>query len=154
MMMSNASDPAAAAAATVICRVPLPTWGVILMLLPASLLLLAILFIPFWEQNFTMIFATCSALVGGFILYPLMSFMKEREWVAFSNLQFDFTHSHEGNARSYTIHASGGLNYDPTYNAGTCIVRALVLLCIVGALLHLCYSNRCIVRDQTAAVAD
>lgn len=36
----------------------------------------------------------------------------------FSNLQFDFVHSHAGNARSYTVQASGGLNYDPTYNQG------------------------------------
>lgn len=111
-------DPASAGVLAVVHRVPLPTWGLILMLLPATLLLMAILVIPFWEQNFTMMCATTSALFGGFLLYPLMSWLKEREWMHFSNLQFDFAHSHAGNARSYTIHASGGLNYDPTYNAG------------------------------------
>lgn len=88
------------------------------MLLPASLLLLAILLIPFWEGNFKMIAATTSALFGGFILYPVLSFLKEREWVQFSNLEFDYAHQTAGEARTYTIHASGGLNYDPTYNAG------------------------------------
>lgn len=87
------------------------------MLAPASILLIAILIIPVYEQNFTMIFSTTGAMVAGFILYPLMSLAKERGWMRFADLEFDFAHFTSGNARTYMIFATGELNYDPTYNA-------------------------------------
>eukprot|EP00879_Flechtneria_rotunda_P007417 GHRR01007781.1.p1 GENE.GHRR01007781.1~~GHRR01007781.1.p1 ORF type:complete len:454 (+),score=154.91 GHRR01007781.1:1207-2568(+) len=97
-------------------RVPLPTWGLIVLLTPATLLLLAVLILPILERNHTMIFATSAAVVIGFILYPLFTMAKEKKWMSFSNLQFDFAHDTAGNARTYTIHASGHLNYDASYN--------------------------------------
>lgn len=101
----------------VCCRVPLPTWGLVLMLLPATTLLLAILVIPLWERNFTMIAITTAAMVAGFVLYPLMQLAKERRWVHFTDLEFDYEHETGGRGLTYTITATGGLNYDPTYNA-------------------------------------
>eukprot|EP00882_Tetradesmus_deserticola_P016009 GHRQ01017077.1.p1 GENE.GHRQ01017077.1~~GHRQ01017077.1.p1 ORF type:complete len:485 (+),score=158.81 GHRQ01017077.1:249-1703(+) len=77
-------------------RVPLPTWGLVLMLLPASLLLVVILLIPLWERNYTMICTTTGAIVLGCVLYPLLNLAKERGWVAFADLEFDFAHSTAG----------------------------------------------------------
>lgn len=102
---------------TVCCRVPLPTWGLVLMLLPATTLLLAILVIPLWERNFTMIAITTAAMLAGFVLYPLMQLAKERRWVHFTDLEFDYEHETGHGGLTYTITATGGLNYDPTYNA-------------------------------------
>jgi hypothetical protein len=62
------------------------------MLAPASLLLITILVIPIYERNFTMIFTTTGAMVLGFVLYPLLNLAKERGWVAFADLEFDFAH--------------------------------------------------------------
>ncbi|WIA35330.1 hypothetical protein OEZ86_003784 [Tetradesmus obliquus] len=93
-------------------KVPLPTWALILMLTPASLLLMTILVIPIYERNWTMIATTLGAMLAGFVLYPLLNLAKERGWVAFADLEFDFAHFTAGNARTYTIVATGELNYD------------------------------------------
>uniref|UniRef100_A0A383VUM4 Amino acid permease/ SLC12A domain-containing protein n=1 Tax=Tetradesmus obliquus TaxID=3088 RepID=A0A383VUM4_TETOB len=93
-------------------KVPLPTWALILMLTPASLLLMTILVIPVYERNWTMIATTLGAMLAGFVLYPLLNLAKERGWVAFADLEFDFAHFTAGNARTYTIVATGELNYD------------------------------------------
>jgi lipopolysaccharide export LptBFGC system permease protein LptF len=62
------------------------------MLTPASLLLIVILVIPLYERNYTMIMTTTGAMVLGFVLYPLLNLAKERGWVAFADLEFDFSH--------------------------------------------------------------
>lgn len=87
------------------------------MLLPATVLLVAILVIPLWEHNFSMIAITSGAMLTGFLLYPLMQLAKERRWVRFADLEFDFEHETAGTGLTYTITATGGLNDDPTYNA-------------------------------------
>eukprot|EP00775_Hariotina_reticulata_P008091 gene8091-8284_t len=102
-------------------RVPLPVWALVLMLLPATVLLLAVLVTPMLEHNYTMMCATGAAIVLGFVLYPLLSYAKERNWFDFTDLQFDYAHVPDGrvtsDGQSYTIYASGHLNYDPSYNA-------------------------------------
>jgi hypothetical protein len=97
--------------------VPLPTWGLVLMLLPATILLGAILVIPLWERNFVMIGITSAATVSGFLLYPFLQLAKERRWLKFADLEFDFEHETAGEGNTYTITATGELNDDPTYNA-------------------------------------
>lgn len=42
----------------VAARVPLPVWALVLMLLPATILLLAVLVTPMLEHNYTMMCAT------------------------------------------------------------------------------------------------
>jgi hypothetical protein len=93
-------------------RVPMPVWGLIAMLLPASVLLCTVLALPFITGNFQMMAATLGAVVVGFLLYPLLSMAKERGWVEFTNLEIDYAHRTQGSGHSYTIHASGHLNYD------------------------------------------
>ncbi len=75
-------------------------WGLVIMLLPASLLLVAILLIPLWERNWATLGATLGAMLGGFILYPLLSLARERGWVEFTSLLFDFARSTAGNAQA------------------------------------------------------
>lgn len=61
-------------------RVPLGTVGVVLMLLPASGLLLLVMFIASWK---TVIFsATISAV--GFLAYPALQHAKAKRWLQFS----------------------------------------------------------------------
>ncbi|GIL60391.1 hypothetical protein Vafri_14994 [Volvox africanus] len=70
-------------------RVPLPTWGLVLMLLPASALLLVVLAMPVINRDW----ATCSwtlAAVGlGFVLHPVLQYSKRRGWLAFDEMHFD-----------------------------------------------------------------
>jgi hypothetical protein len=64
-----------------------------------------------------MIGITSAAMVAGFLLYPLMQLAKERRWLKFADLEFDFEHETAGAGLTYTITATGGLNNDPSYNA-------------------------------------
>jgi amino acid transporter len=73
-------------------RVPLSTWGVTLMLLPASVLLVAILALPFFERNWATLGVSFGALVVGCVLYPGLQLCKERGWLAFGDLRFEFEH--------------------------------------------------------------
>ncbi|KAF8060548.1 polyamine transporter [Scenedesmus sp. PABB004] len=98
-------------------KVPLPTWGVVAMLAPATLLLLAILVIPIYERNATTMAATGGAMLAGFVLYPLLGLARERGWCGFSDLAFDYAHALSpepggggGHGRSYTIHATGAID--------------------------------------------
>lgn len=70
------------------------------MLAPATVLLLAILVIPLYERNYVMLGITSGAMVAGFVLYPLMQLAKERGWVHFASLEFDYEH---GAGTTYTI---------------------------------------------------
>ncbi|KAJ9529358.1 hypothetical protein QJQ45_013786 [Haematococcus lacustris] len=73
-------------------RVPLPTWGCILMLLPASLLLMFVLVLPFANRSWTTVGATVGAIVLGIVLYPLLQVARRRGWCEFSDFHFDADH--------------------------------------------------------------
>jgi amino acid transporter len=81
-------------------RVPLSTWGVALMLLPASVLLLAILALPVAERDWTTLGVSLGALVVGSALYPFLQLCKARGWMAFADLRFEFEH--------HVVASSGG----------------------------------------------
>jgi hypothetical protein len=51
-------------------RVPLPTWGLVLMLLPASALLLVVLAMPFANRNWETCGWTLGAIALGFVMHP------------------------------------------------------------------------------------
>lgn len=51
---------------------PLPTWGCVLMLAPASALLLYVLGLPFYNRDLKTCGATLGAVVLGLGLYPLL----------------------------------------------------------------------------------
>lgn len=106
--------------AAVGCRVPLPTWALVLMLLPASSLLVVVLFLPFVTGDWQMVSVTLTAMVAGFVLYPLFQAAKEHGWCEFTSLEFDFSHdtAHDtaGGRGCYTIHASGHLTYNDQDN--------------------------------------
>jgi amino acid transporter len=73
-------------------RVPLSTVGVALMLLPASALLLTILALPWIERDWTTLAASGGALLAGCALYPALQLAKERGWLAFADLRFEYEH--------------------------------------------------------------
>lgn len=61
-------------------RVPLPVWGLVLMLLPASVLLLTVLALPVLARDWRTIGATLGAVAAGLILYPLLQLARRRRW--------------------------------------------------------------------------
>lgn len=61
-------------------RVPLPVWGLVLMLLPASALLLVVLALPVWNRDWRTIGTTLSAVAAGVVLYPLLGMARKRGW--------------------------------------------------------------------------
>jgi len=70
-------------------RVPLPTWALVLMLLPASALLLTVLALPLINLDYMNIAFTAAAAALGFILWPLLQMARERGWCEFHPLHFD-----------------------------------------------------------------
>jgi hypothetical protein len=86
------------------------------MLLPASSLLVVVLFLPFATGDWQMIAVTMTAMVAGFVLYPLLQAAKEHGWCEFTSLEFDFSHDTAGGRGCYTIHASGHLQYNDQDN--------------------------------------
>ncbi len=54
------------------CRIPLPTWGCVLMLLPATILLLYVLVLPFIQLSWPTMLATVGAILLGSIMYPML----------------------------------------------------------------------------------
>lgn len=73
-------------------KIPLPAWGVALMLTPATVLLVVLLVLPVVAGNWVMVGWTVGALVAGFVLYPLLQMARERRWCEFADLQFDSQH--------------------------------------------------------------
>lgn len=64
-------------------RVPLPNWGVTLMLLPAGGLLLTILALPIVKGDWQMIGWTVGCILIGLLLYPLLQLARKKEWFEF-----------------------------------------------------------------------
>jgi hypothetical protein len=61
---------------------------------------------------------TAAAMASGFVLYPLMQTAKERGWMEFTDLAFEYeAHQTAAAGHTYTITATGALNDDPSYNA-------------------------------------
>jgi hypothetical protein len=59
------------------------------MLLPASLLLLFVLLLPFYQMRVINICTTLGAILAGTILYYVLHVARERKWCAFNPLHFD-----------------------------------------------------------------
>eukprot|EP00873_Tetraselmis_striata_P018488 jgi/Tetstr1/438752/TSEL_027261.t1 len=68
-------------------RVPLPTWGLVLMLLPATALLLWVVAAPFVNGNIATICFTLGSVAAGCMLYPLFGAARTRGWCAFHDLE-------------------------------------------------------------------
>jgi amino acid transporter len=68
-------------------RVPLPTWGLVLMLLPATVLLLYVVVAPFVNGNIATICFTLGSVAAGCVLYPLFGVARRRGWCAFHDLE-------------------------------------------------------------------
>ncbi|MEW5319489.1 MAG: hypothetical protein WDW38_010637 [Sanguina aurantia] len=61
-------------------RVPLPTWAMVLLLTPATLLLFAVLALPIINKNWVVVWWTGATIVLGFVMYPLLQLAKRRGW--------------------------------------------------------------------------
>lgn len=61
-------------------RVPLPTWAMVLVLTPATLLLFAVLALPIINRNWVVVWWTAATIVLGFVMYPLLQLAKRRGW--------------------------------------------------------------------------
>ncbi|KAG2428029.1 hypothetical protein HXX76_012014 [Chlamydomonas incerta] len=82
-------------------KVPLPVWGLVLMLLPASALLLVVLAVPFVTRDLPTVAWTLGAVLLGFVMYPALQFAKKRGWMVFEDMHFDC-------ANVYDRSSSGG----------------------------------------------
>jgi len=71
-------------------RIPLPTWGLVLMLSPALCLLLFVLLLPFWQLKVLNMVVTLVAMCGSIATYFLLQEARKRKWCAFNPLRFDF----------------------------------------------------------------
>lgn len=67
-------------------KVPLPTWGVVLMLLPASLLLGTLLVMPFLMGEWKVVAWTLGSLVVGCLLYPALQGLRRLGWCKFVDM--------------------------------------------------------------------
>ncbi|MEW5303965.1 MAG: hypothetical protein WDW36_006608 [Sanguina aurantia] len=59
-------------------RVPLPTWAMVLVLTPATLLLFAVLALPIINRNWVVVWWTAATIVLGFVMYPLLQLAKRQ----------------------------------------------------------------------------
>jgi amino acid transporter len=64
-------------------KVPLSTFGCVLMLAPATALLAVLLALPFVEQNWTMVAWTGGIVLAGLLLQAFLSLARSRNWCAF-----------------------------------------------------------------------
>ncbi|GLC39294.1 hypothetical protein PLESTB_001574500 [Pleodorina starrii] len=87
-------------------RVPLPTWGLVLMLLPASALLLVVLAMPFVNRDWETMGWTAGAVALGFVMHPALQFAKKRGWMAFDEMHFDCANVYD--EHSGDVHPYGG----------------------------------------------
>ncbi|GAX81477.1 hypothetical protein CEUSTIGMA_g8906.t1 [Chlamydomonas eustigma] len=70
-------------------RVPLPTWALTLMMLPAFALLFIIILLPVYNRNYVNVACTVGAASMGFILWPLLQVARRRGWCEFEPMHFD-----------------------------------------------------------------
>ena len=68
-------------------QVPLPTWGLALMLLPASLLLIFIISNPFISGDVPVISFTLGSVAVACLLYPLLRAARRRGWCEFHDVE-------------------------------------------------------------------
>ncbi|GFR49932.1 hypothetical protein Agub_g12036, partial [Astrephomene gubernaculifera] len=99
-------------------RVPLPVWGLILMLLPASLLLLVVLALPFINRDLPTVAWTLGAVALGFVMYPALQFAKARGWMEFEEMHFDCANVYEEHAAAA---AGGGVAGADMYDNGNAV---------------------------------
>jgi len=69
-------------------KIPLPTWACILMLTPATMLLLYVLLMPFYMRSWPTIIATVSAVILGVFMYPSLQYAKKHKWATFNEFHF------------------------------------------------------------------
>jgi len=70
-------------------KVPLPFWGCVLMVLPASALLMVVLAVPFFTGDVRTCLWTAGAVILGFVVYPLLEMAREGGWMEFNERHFD-----------------------------------------------------------------
>jgi hypothetical protein len=58
------------------CRVPLPVWGLVLLLLPASALLLTVLILPILQHKWTVVLFTVGVALLGCFLYSILQLLR------------------------------------------------------------------------------
>ena len=68
-------------------RVPLPTWGLVVMLTPASALLVFVTVNPFVSGNLPVICFTLGSVLLGCLLYPLLQVARSRGWCEFHEVE-------------------------------------------------------------------
>lgn len=66
-----------------LCRVPLPTWGLVAMLLPAAVLLLMVLVLPALQRQWRINLYTLGVILLGVFLYALLQLLRRTRAVAF-----------------------------------------------------------------------
>ncbi|KXZ49449.1 hypothetical protein GPECTOR_21g675 [Gonium pectorale] len=88
-------------------RVPLPVWGLVLMLMPASLLLLVVLAMPVVSGDLRTCAWTLGAVLLGFIMYPLLQVARKRGWADFEPMHFDCANVYDGSANGNGNGANG-----------------------------------------------
>lgn len=81
--------------------IPLPTWGCIAMLVPAGVLLLAMLILPLAQGQFHVLAWTLGACGLGCILYPALQYTRRKNWVPFEGCVHEFKES------LYTMYVPG-----------------------------------------------
>lgn len=67
------------------CRVPLPVWALVLMLLPASMLLFAVLFLPFVMGQWNVVLYTVAVFLLGISLYAALQLARRSGAVRFEH---------------------------------------------------------------------
>lgn len=126
------------------CRVPLPTWGLVLMLLPASLLLLTVLALPVLQHQWVIVLYTFGVLLLGFALYAVLQLLRRCRVVA-------FVHNPEVTMGRWSAGAlAASLTAFPTFllavaiyayvrlDVGAAVACAIGAGCVIGAAVWGC----------------
>ena len=66
-------------------KVPLSTFGCLIMLLPALVLLLTMLILPIVVRDWQVVLFTAGTLAIGSFLYPLLQHAREKQWFQFED---------------------------------------------------------------------
>eukprot|EP01024_Parvocaulis_polyphysoides_P042016 TRINITY_DN38501_c0_g1_i1.p2 TRINITY_DN38501_c0_g1~~TRINITY_DN38501_c0_g1_i1.p2 ORF type:complete len:168 (+),score=2.09 TRINITY_DN38501_c0_g1_i1:63-506(+) len=64
-------------------RVPLPNWGLVIMLIPPSALISYMLIMPIINRDLALLLVCGIFVVIGLILYPFFRYARKKEWMSF-----------------------------------------------------------------------
>ncbi|EIE19872.1 amino acid transporter [Coccomyxa subellipsoidea C-169] len=87
-------------------RICLPTWGCVLMLTPATMLLLTLIVQPILDLDLMVMGWTAGAIVVGAVMYPTLRLMRSKKWCRFVGQD-----PHE-----YKVALRGGIPPEPQHN--------------------------------------